>query len=106
MVCLSDEAIRVSRAHSARGSGDASIADELKLNYAQCKEYQVLERVFGEHYRLEKSVVVPKAQKELGANSLQSPDDWEATIREFGSGLKQGYVANLSETCDPEIHFN
>jgi hypothetical protein len=78
---------------------------ELKPNYAQCKEYQVLERVFREHYRLEKSDVVPKAQKELGACSLQSPDDWEATIREVGSGLKQGYVANLAETCDPENPF-
>ena len=78
---------------------------ELKPNYAQRKEYQVLERVFGEHYRLEKSDVVPKAQKELGACSLQSPDDWEATIREVGSGLKQGYVANLAETCDPENPF-
>ena len=48
---------------------------ELEPNYAQCKEFQVLERVFGEHYRLEKSGVVPKAQKELGACSLQSPDD-------------------------------
>jgi hypothetical protein len=78
---------------------------ELKPNYAQRKEYQVLERVFGEHYRLEESEVVTKAQKELSACSLQSPDDWEATIREVGSGLKQGYVANLSETCDPENPF-
>ena len=78
---------------------------ELKANYAQYKEYQVLERVFSEHYRMDKSEVVPKAQKELGANSLQSPDDWEATIREVGSGLKQGYVANLAETCDPENPF-
>jgi len=54
---------------------------------------------------MDKSEVVPKAQKELGANSLQSPDDWEATIREVGSGLKQGYVANLAETCDPENPF-
>lgn len=78
---------------------------ELKPHYSQRKEFQVLERVFGEHYRLEKSTVVPKAQKELGANSLQSPDDWEATIREMGSGLKQGYVANLAETCDPDNPF-
>jgi hypothetical protein len=78
---------------------------ELKPNYSQCKEFQVLERVFGEHYRLDKSEVIPKAQKELAANSLQSPDDWEATIREVGSGLKQGYVANLAETCDPKNPF-
>jgi len=78
---------------------------ELKPTYAQRKEFQVLERVFGEHYRVEKSGAVAKAQKELGACSLQSPDDWEATIREVGSGLKQGYVANLAETCDPQNPF-
>ena len=76
---------------------------ELKPNYGKCKEYRILERVFEERHRLEKSVVVPKAQKELGACSLQSPDDWEATIREVGSGLKQGYVAKFAvtiyETC-------
>jgi hypothetical protein len=78
---------------------------ELKPNYAQCKEFQVLERVFGEHYRLEPAGVVAKTQKELSACSLQSPDDWEATIRQVGSGLRQGYVANLAETCDPDNLF-
>src|SRR4030042_1167182 len=78
---------------------------DLKSNYAQCKEFQVLERVFGEHYRLEPSGVVPKAQKELGACSLQSPDDWEATIRQVGPGLRQGYAANIAETCDPRNPF-
>ena len=46
---------------------------ELKPSYAQRKEYQVLERVFGEHYRLEKTGVVPKAQKELGAKQPAIP---------------------------------
>ena len=78
---------------------------ELKSSYAQCKEFQILERVFGEHYRLEKSGVVAKAQKELGACSLQSPDDWEATIRQVGTGLRQGYAANIAETCDPQNPF-
>src|SRR4030043_1578629 len=78
---------------------------ELKPTNAKFIDILVLERVFGEHYRLEESGVVAKAQKELGACSLQSPDDWEATIREVGSGLKQGYVANLAETCDPDNPF-
>lgn len=81
------------------------LVTELKPTYAQRKEYQVLERIFGEHYQMGKSAVVPKPQKELAASSLQSPDDWEASIREVGSGLKQGYVANLAETCDPENPF-
>jgi len=47
----------------------------------------------------------PHLQPPLISQVNQSPDDWEATIRESGSGLKQGYVANLAETCDPEIPF-
>jgi hypothetical protein len=78
---------------------------ELKSSYAQCKEFQILERVFGEHYRLEKSGVVTKVQRELSACSLQSPDDWDATIRQVGTGLRQGYVANIAETCDPQNPF-
>ena len=35
---------------------------ELKPNYAQRKEYQVLERVFGKHFRLEKLNLVSKAK--------------------------------------------
>jgi len=36
---------------------------ELKPTYAQCEEFQILERVFGEHYRLEKFEVIANAQK-------------------------------------------
>jgi hypothetical protein len=78
---------------------------ELRQNYAAEKAFQVLERVFGEHFRVEESSVKVKAHQELSATSLQSPDDWEATIREKGNGLYQGYVANITETCDPENPF-
>jgi hypothetical protein len=62
----------------------------------------MLERVFGEHYRVEEKVVQTKVAKELSASSLQSPDDLEATYREKGNKSYKGYVANLTETCDPE----
>ena len=78
---------------------------ELKVGYGECKEYQMLGRVFGEHFRVVEEKVKAREQKELSACSLQSPDDWEATIRDKGNGLHQGYVANLSETCDPDNPF-
>lgn len=81
------------------------LLEELKVGYGERKEYQILERVFDEHFRLVEEKVKAKEQKELSACSLQSPDDWEATIRDKGNGLHQGYVANLSETCDPENPF-
>ncbi|MBA4380618.1 MAG: hypothetical protein C0393_08095 [Anaerolinea sp.] len=75
---------------------------ELKVGYASEPVYQVLERVFGEHFQVEQTEVVTKPNEALSAASLQSPDDLEATYREkSGKGYK-GYVANLSETCDPE----
>ena len=42
-----------------------------------------------------------KTGGELSASSLQSPDDWEATCREKRGQGYRGYVANLTETCDP-----
>ena len=74
---------------------------ELQKNYGQEPVYQMFERVFGEHYLVEEKEVKIKLEKELSASSLQSPDDLEATFREKNKKQYKGYVANLTETCDP-----
>jgi hypothetical protein len=78
------------------------LLEELQESYAQEPAYQVLRRFFENHFRLEKRVVQPKSNQELRADSLQSVDDLEATYRRKGSNEYKGYVANLSETCDPD----
>jgi hypothetical protein len=78
------------------------LLDELQPAYAAEPAYQVLARVFGEHFLVAQRAVVTKPNKDLSATSLQSPDDLEATYREKGGQGYRGYVANLSETCDPE----
>jgi hypothetical protein len=82
---------------------------ELKPVYATEPVYQVLVRVFGEHFQLKQestaescSAVSAKPNEDLSATSLQSPDDLEATYREKRSQGYQGYVANVTETCEPE----
>lgn len=75
---------------------------ELESSYAQEPIYQMLMRVFGEHFRVEEKAIKIKEGKELSANSLQSPDDLEATYRQKNNKSFRGYVANLTETCDPE----
>ena len=75
---------------------------ELQPGYAQEPVYQMLMRVFGEHFRVEEKALKIKEGKELSANSLQSPDDLEATYRQKNNKSFRGYVANLTETCDPE----
>ena len=75
---------------------------ELQPGYSQEPVYQVLERVFGEHFKEEGKVLKVKINKELSASSLQSPDDLEATYRQKNKKTYKGYVANITETCDPE----
>lgn len=87
------------------GEDMAHLLVELKAAYASEAAYQVLERVFSEHFRLKERKVTVKAAEELSASSLQSPDDWEATYREKQGQGYRGYVANMSETCDPENPF-
>ncbi len=74
---------------------------ELQADYHQETAYQVLERFFGDNFRVEQAAVQPKAREELSASSLQSVDDLEATFRRKGEEEYKGYVAALSETCDP-----
>jgi len=86
------------------------LVGELEACYADQPAYQVLQRVFDEHFaRVEGTgeeagcrPIRAKAGEELSASSLQSPDDWEATYREKHGQGHRGYVANLTETCDPE----
>jgi len=75
---------------------------ELKEAYASQKAYQVLERIFAENYNLVEGGVCPKENRELVSGSLQSVDDLEASYRTKGNAHYKGYVANLTETCDPE----
>jgi hypothetical protein len=75
---------------------------ELQAAYGDQPTYAVLARVFAEHYRLEKEELRAKEGNELSASSLQSPDDLEATYREKNGKTSRGYVANLTETCDPQ----
>jgi hypothetical protein len=78
---------------------------ELADTYGDEPCYQVLERVFQEHFVSQANELQVKAGSELSAGSLQSPDDWQATYRQKRGQGHQGYVANVTETCDPENPF-
>ncbi len=82
------------------------LVNELRADYGQEPTYKMLERVFREHFTLDDGDDPrPKQGKELSAGSLQSPGDWEATYRRKNDEGHRGYVANLTETCDPENKF-
>ena len=70
--------------------------------YGQEPAYQVAARLFSEQYRVVDETAQAKANQEISASSLQSLDDLEATYREKNRVGYKGYVANVTETCDPE----
>jgi hypothetical protein len=57
------------------------LLDELKKGYSDNPVYQMLERVFNEHFWVEGKSAKAKANHELSTTCMQSPDDLEATFR-------------------------
>lgn len=78
------------------------LVSELAAEYEDEGAYHVLARVYGEHFVEVETGLRAKAGDELSAQSLQSPDDWEATYRTKRGQGYQGYVTNVTETCDPD----
>jgi hypothetical protein len=74
----------------------------LASDYQDDPAYQVLERVYGEHFIEDSNGLRAKDGTELSANSLQSVDDWEASYRKKKGVGYQGYVTNVTETCEPD----
>lgn len=85
------------------------LAAVLAGKYDDQVPYQVLKQILSEHFTLQSTSEPPEVQvkpnAELAANSLQSPDDREATFRQVGSVSHRGYKANVTETCEPENQF-
>ncbi|MFO7972863.1 MAG: transposase [Desulfobacterales bacterium] len=79
-----------------------NLLKELKNEYAEEPAYQILERIFAEQFKLIEGQIFTKENRELGSDCLQSVDDLEASYRIKGNTHYKGYVANLTETCDPE----
>lgn len=85
---------------------------ELGAAYTTQASYQMLVRVFNEHFIIEEkgddddnAGLRPRQSDELSASSLQSPDDGVASYRQKRGEDFIGYVANLAETCHPDNPF-
>jgi len=82
----------------------AALAEELAACAPESQAYELVTRVLREQYQVgAEGQVSPRPGEEVSAESLQSPHDPEATFRvKGGKTYRGGYVANVSETCDPE----
>ncbi|MEM7134680.1 MAG: hypothetical protein AAF702_50930 [Chloroflexota bacterium] len=81
------------------------LVNALSTDYGDEPTYEMLVRVFGEHFILEDEAVELLPAEKVAATSLQSPDDPEATFRRKNGVSYQGYVANITETCNPDNDF-
>jgi hypothetical protein len=81
------------------------LIEELAERYAEEPAYQMLVRVFHEHFVVEEAGLRAKQGQELRADSLQSPDDWEASFRRKRGEEHIGYAVNLAETCHEQNAF-
>jgi hypothetical protein len=75
---------------------------DLVVLYEHHETYQLLVRVFNEHFVVDNHQARLKQPAELGSGNLQSPYDPDATYRfKQGEGY-QGYVTSVTETCHPD----
>lgn len=79
----------------------ARLLTSLGETYAAEPIWAVARRFFDENFKLAEQTVQAKTNGELTAGCLQSLDDLEATYRCKANQAYKGYVANVSETCDP-----
>jgi len=79
-----------------------ALLQALAADYGHEPAYQVAARLFSEQYRVVAETVQAQANQEICASSLQSLDDLEATYREKNRVGYKGYIANVTETCDPQ----
>jgi len=75
---------------------------ELASGYGDDSGYAILKRVYEEHFVVEESRPRARHGKEVPQGTLQSLADPEATYRKKAGRAYVGYVANVTETCDPE----
>ena len=100
---------------SALGTVYYSLHRLLAGSYEQHIVFQTFARVYQEHFeeRLTDStneeqapIVVEVRTGNLGSNTLQSPDDLEATYRSKRKESHHGFVAFGAETCHPDNEIN
>jgi hypothetical protein len=74
---------------------------DLAAAYGEQPVYQICQRFLADNFQIVATDVQPKPNAEISASCLQSLDDLEASYREKAGRAYKGYVANVSETCDP-----
>jgi hypothetical protein len=84
------------------GAFYAWMVEALKAEYGDTEIYRIVCRLFAEQFTCVEEKVAVRAGKEIRSDSLQSPDDLDATYREKDGEAFHGFVLHATETADPE----
>ncbi len=71
-------------------------------SYQDNEIFQILERVYKEHYQLVEERIEVVANEDLHSGILQSPDDLDGTYRNKRGSEYRGESITLTETCHPD----
>ena len=96
---------------AALGQVYYSLNKLLSASYKKQIVFQTFIRAFQDHFEVgeqegEQAVVVKVRKGNLGSNTLQSPDDLDATFRKKREEFHRGFVAFGVETCHPDNELN
>jgi hypothetical protein len=80
----------------------AWMVEALDADYGSTEIHRIVRRVFAEHFtRVEEKIAVLPAEQ-IGSDTLQSPDDPDATFHRKDEEEYRGFVLHATETADPE----
>jgi len=82
------------------------VVKKFRTGYKDTAIYQTLKRVYKEHFTVAHKKVYVKPSKSLTSDSLQSPDDTEATYRQKRGNHYRGRSVNIVETANPKNPVN
>lgn len=84
------------------GAFYAWMVEALEAEYGKTEIYAIVCRLFAEQFAVVEERIAVRAGEEIRSDSLQSPDDLDATYREKDGESFQGFVLHATETADPE----
>lgn len=95
----------LSREMEAIGLAYHRIATEIRPRYTEYELFETFDRVYAEQFMVINDAIVVRPNADMTSDSLQSPDDEDATYREKGKTEHRGQVVNIVETANPDNEF-
>lgn len=82
------------------------IIKQFTTKYKDEEAFRILLKVFHEHFYTEEAKVSVIPSDSLPSDTVQSPDDLDATYRKKGGKESRGYSVNVTETSNPKNQIN